>query len=70
MLGKLWARVKAHIVEDVPDDMSACLDCEALQCRDDQYETCPRRLIRAADLGKMRLSDDHQTVAADGELKV
>jgi hypothetical protein len=54
MLGKLWAFVKKHIVGEVPDEMAACLDCGIAQCRDNRYETCSNRLIRAAALGAMQ----------------
>jgi hypothetical protein len=48
VLGKLWEFLKRHLVEEVPDEMSSCLDCGAVQCRDEQYETCPNRLAREA----------------------
>jgi hypothetical protein len=51
MRGEVWRRlVRTHIVYDVPDEMAACLDCDAVQCSNDKYEICPDRLARAAAL--------------------
>ena len=50
MLGKLWAFVRKHLVNEVPDEMSACLDCGAIQCKDHEFLSCPYRLDRAAAL--------------------
>jgi hypothetical protein len=42
--------------------MAACFDCNALQCNDDKYETCPNRLAqtgapRIARTGERSISD-------------
>jgi hypothetical protein len=54
MLGKLWIIVKKHIVGEVPDEMSACIDCDAVQCCSEQYATCSHRLARFAALQAMQ----------------
>ena len=59
MLRQVWETfvrkfVEKHVVAEVPDEMAACLDCEAEQCLDGVYETCPSRLGRAAFLSAAR----------------
>jgi hypothetical protein len=54
MLAALRSFVKRHIVEEVPDEMSACLECGRLDCRDSTYVACPNRLRRKADLQALR----------------
>jgi len=66
MFGALWTFVRNHIVDEVPDEMSACLECRDLDCRDSRYETCPNRLQRAAALRTMRSFHDDATPAAHG----
>jgi hypothetical protein len=58
--GKLWEFLTTRLVEDVPDELSSCLDCGAFQCRDEQYETCPNRLAREAALRAERPSEGHR----------
>jgi len=42
-----WA--KNLLIQDVPSDIALCeFDCRKDQCRDDEWETCDRRLTRAA----------------------
>ena len=57
MFARLWARVKAWIVEEVPDEMSACLDCGAMQCCDGRYRTCPDRLKMSEGSKALRLAE-------------
>ena len=55
MLRKVWETFfRKHVVAEVPDEMAACLDCEAEQCLDGVYETCPARLGQAAALSAAR----------------
>ena len=61
MFGEQWTWLKARLVEEVPDDMAACLDCQNLDCRVSRYETCPNRLSRAAVLRAMRSSQGLRT---------
>jgi hypothetical protein len=56
MRSKLWTFVREHLVGDVPDEMSACLQCSAVQCRQDKYETCPNRLRHVEALRAMKAS--------------
>ena len=32
MRSKLWTFVREHLVGEVPDEMSACMECDAVQC--------------------------------------
>ena len=59
MFREVWATfvrkfIEKHVVAEVPDEMAACLDCDAVQCLDGVYETCPNRLGRAAALSAAR----------------
>jgi hypothetical protein len=51
------ALVTKYVVFDVPDEMTACFDCDAVRCTDDKYETCPERLFSAATLTTTRTSE-------------
>jgi hypothetical protein len=66
---KLWEFLRRHLVEEVPDEMSSCLDCGAVQCRDEQYATCANRLAREAALRAAPPSDRHRPDRTDGEAK-
>ena len=40
MLREVWRTfVRKHIVAEVPGEMAACLDCDAVQCLNGEYET-------------------------------
>jgi hypothetical protein len=58
MLEKLWAFFTRHIVEDVPDEIAACMECDVSQCVDDKFRNCPNRLATAARLKAMRRQVD------------
>ena len=45
------------MVYDVPDEMAACFDCDAIQCPNEKYETCPNRLAHATVLKAARAAD-------------
>jgi hypothetical protein len=49
LFGKLWRRLRAHVVDEVPDDLALCeFDCRRPQCAEAEWETCERRLRGAA----------------------
>jgi hypothetical protein len=51
MLNERWrALVRKYVVYDVPDEMAACFDCHVSHCSNDEYEMCPRRLARLAEM--------------------
>ena len=59
MLSEGWrALVRKYIVYDVPDEMAACFDCNAVQCPNEKYETCPNRLVHAAASKAARAADE------------
>ena len=65
MLSEGWrALVRKYIVYDVPDEMAACFDCNAVQCPNEKYETCPNRLAHATSLKAARA----RTSATGGSL--
>ncbi len=51
---KFWSFILRHISAEVPDEMSACLDCGATQCTNAKYQSCPNRLAHAAALTAWR----------------
>jgi hypothetical protein len=61
MIHRLWSFFSRHIVTDVPDEISACMECDATQCRDDRFRTCPNRLAQAAALRALRAGDDQDS---------
>ena len=59
MLSEVWrALARKYRVYDVPDEMAACFDCDAVQCPNEKYETCPNRLAYAAALKAARAADE------------
>jgi hypothetical protein len=49
MLDETWRKLlRRFIAHDIPDDMEACFDCNEVRCPNEKFETCPRRLDRAA----------------------
>jgi hypothetical protein len=47
-----WLRrfYRRNVVADVPDELSACLDCGRVECAESKWQSCPNRLARAAAL--------------------
>jgi hypothetical protein len=56
MVGKVRVFVEKHIVADVPVEFSACLDCGAIQCSNEKWETCLNRLARAEELKRLDMA--------------
>jgi hypothetical protein len=50
-----------HIVANVPDELSACLECGEIQCVDSKFRNCPNRLARVAALKASRSGAERQT---------
>jgi hypothetical protein len=57
MAGKIHDFIVGHIVAEVPDALSACLDCGFVECPNEKWENCPNRLARAAALGAMHAGE-------------
>ena len=54
MFGRIYDFIRKHLIADVPDELAACLDCDAVQCLNEKWETCPNRLARLAALSAAR----------------
>ena len=50
MTGFIQRFIRKYIVTEVPNAMSACLDCKVVQCTADEWESCANRLARKATL--------------------
>jgi hypothetical protein len=49
MLDETWRKLlRRFIAHDIPDDMAACFECDVRWCPNERFETCTRRLTRAA----------------------
>lgn len=56
MLRQAWRRlIKRHIVDAVPDEMAACLDCGETVCPREKYQTCQYRLRFAESYRQARV---------------
>ena len=55
--GQIHDFIVKHIVADVPDAVSACLDCGFVQCLNEKWDTCPNRLARVAGLRAIHVGD-------------
>ncbi len=64
MVGIIHDFIVRHIVAEVPDALSACLDCGSVQCLNEKWDTCPNRLARAAALCAMDAKDAAKPVEA------
>lgn len=63
MFARLWAHMKGWLVQEVPDEIAACLDCEAKQCLEGRYRTCPNRLKMSEGLKAIRLAETRSSWA-------
>lgn len=46
---ELWYWLRSQFVQPVPDEVSLCeFDCQKLQCTMGEWETCDRRISKAA----------------------
>ena len=49
LLRKIWDWVAGQFIGEVPEDDALCeYDCRKPQCREGEWESCARRLRRAA----------------------
>ena len=55
---RLWRLLKRQIVMPVPDELAACLNCNALSCLDGRFKNCSTRLDRLATLLAARKTGD------------
>ncbi len=48
-LSRLWRVVENALVQDVPDEIALCeFDCRKARCTHEEWDSCHRRLGRAA----------------------
>jgi len=48
-LRRLWLGFKGQWIKEVPEDMALCeFDCRKGQCYHDEWESCERRISKAA----------------------
>jgi hypothetical protein len=50
MLGKMWSRLRAGLVRDVPPSIEACESCRELDCTQEMWQSCAQRLATEAVL--------------------
>lgn len=71
MISKLRALWSRHVVSEVPDEQSACLECGIVRCEADRYDACPFRLQRQSELTELRArcqpKSDQNTVESAAE---
>ncbi len=62
---RIWQRIKNQIVQDVPEEIALCeFDFHKQQCTEREWQTCPRRIARAA--GELMPAREASAVAMDG----
>jgi hypothetical protein len=74
-LGRFWSRLHAGMVQDVPPSLEECETCREVDCTQERWEACERRLATEATHpanphhGPARTSEQlpGQTTSAAGE---
>jgi hypothetical protein len=46
--------IRKDIAAEVPDDLSACMDCDSVDCPEEKFKTCPNRLARLTELKTLK----------------
>lgn len=46
--GRLWARLRSGVIQDVPPGLEACECCREINCTQQRWETCEHRLATEA----------------------
>lgn len=62
-LGKLWTRLWSGVIEDVPASLEQCESCRELDCTQERWERCEKRI--ATEAASLAMSGN---VARTGEL--
>lgn len=47
--GRLWSRLGASVVQDVPPGLEECESCREVNCTQERWLTCARRLAAMAE---------------------
>jgi hypothetical protein len=71
-LGKLWQRLSAGVVQDVPPSLEECESCREADCTQERWESCPRRLAAeaaamTANLAPSARTDEMPGPSAEGD---
>ena len=62
-IGKVWTRLRAGVVQDVPAGLEECEACREVDCTQERWLTCERRLrteaasLAASGLGTGRTDE-------------
>jgi hypothetical protein len=49
LFGRFWTRLKAEVIQDVPESLEACEACRDVACTQERWSTCARRLATEAE---------------------
>ena len=60
MSGDLSAFIKRNFIDEVPDEMGACLTCGAVRCLEDKYQACAYRLEFAEAMCRFRAAEEQK----------
>jgi hypothetical protein len=47
--GRFWTRIRAGVVQDVPPSLEECESCREVDCTQERWLTCARRLAAEAE---------------------
>jgi hypothetical protein len=47
-LGKFWTRLRAGVVQDVPASLEECETCREVDCTEERWAKCERRIAAEA----------------------
>ena len=47
--GKFWTRIRAGVVQDVPPNLEECESCREVNCTQERWLSCSRRLAAMAE---------------------
>jgi hypothetical protein len=47
--GRFWTRIRAGVVQDVPPSLEECESCREVNCTQERWLTCARRLAAEAE---------------------
>jgi hypothetical protein len=54
MLDVIRTLIRKDIAAEVPDDLSACMDCDSIDCPEKEFKNCPNRLARLTELQRLK----------------
>jgi hypothetical protein len=53
---RFWTRLRERVIQDVPASLEQCESCRAIDCVQERWQTCARRLASEAE--RLSLSSD------------